>query len=262
MALEVISRQPKNQTHETPLLFIHGVWHGAWCWDQHFLPYFADHGYAAHAVSLRGHGGSPNDKPIRRTRLKDYVADALATARSMEPHPVLIGHSMGGAVVQHALHEFDAPAAVLLASLPPSGLMRGLLKTAWAYPLPFLKTNLLLDPQPIVATPDRYRWQFFSKSFPEAQLREYHACLKPESYMVLLDMTLFALPRPGNITTPMLVLGAANDNAFSPRQVEETATAYHAETQIFPNIAHAMMLEAGWQQVADRMLAWLAERGL
>lgn len=262
MALEVITRQPTNQTHETPLLFVHGVFHGAWCYDQHFLPYFADHGYAAHAVSLRGHGNSPNDKSIRRTRLKDYIADVLATARSIEPRPVLIGHSMGGAVVQHTLHEFDAPAAVLLASLPPSGLLRAMLRTAWAYPIPFLLTNLLLDPQPIVATPDRYRWQFLSESFPEDKLREYCACLKPESYLVLLDMLMFDRPRPAGITTPMLVLGAAADNAFSPRQVEETATAYHAEMQIFPNMGHAMMLDTGWQQVADRILSWLSERGL
>jgi pimeloyl-ACP methyl ester carboxylesterase len=43
----------------TPLLFVHGAWHGAWCWDEYFLDFFAGRGYRALAVSLRGHGNSP-----------------------------------------------------------------------------------------------------------------------------------------------------------------------------------------------------------
>ena len=29
------------------LLFVHGAWHGAWCWAEHFLDFFAAQGYAA-----------------------------------------------------------------------------------------------------------------------------------------------------------------------------------------------------------------------
>jgi hypothetical protein len=42
--LEVISRQPERRRFKTPLLFVHGAWHGAWCWEEKFLPYFADRG--------------------------------------------------------------------------------------------------------------------------------------------------------------------------------------------------------------------------
>ena len=41
---------------KTPVLFVHGAWHGAWCGDEHFLDFFADKGYRAVALSLRGHG--------------------------------------------------------------------------------------------------------------------------------------------------------------------------------------------------------------
>jgi hypothetical protein len=44
--------------------------------------------------------------------------------------------------------------------------------------------------------------------------------------------------------------------------VQATARAYGAEAHVFPAMAHDMMLEPGWQTVADRILAWLAERGL
>ena len=55
MKLEMISKYPVKDQHPTPLLFIHGTLHTAACWDAHFLDYFAQHGFAAHALNLRGH---------------------------------------------------------------------------------------------------------------------------------------------------------------------------------------------------------------
>ena len=42
MQLEVITRMPEGSARPTPLSFVHGAFSGAWGWDQHFLPYFAD----------------------------------------------------------------------------------------------------------------------------------------------------------------------------------------------------------------------------
>ncbi len=39
--LEVIDKGSCSQAHPVPLLFVHGGWHGAWCWDDHFLDFFA-----------------------------------------------------------------------------------------------------------------------------------------------------------------------------------------------------------------------------
>ena len=58
MKLEIISKYPVKSQQSTPLLFVPGAFHGAWCWDVHFLDYFAQHGYTAYAVNLRGHGNS------------------------------------------------------------------------------------------------------------------------------------------------------------------------------------------------------------
>src|SRR5215813_5709991 len=64
--LEVIDKGSCTEAHPVPLLFVHGGWHGAWCWDDHFLDFFADAGYRAVALSLRGHGASPTPKPLHR----------------------------------------------------------------------------------------------------------------------------------------------------------------------------------------------------
>src|SRR5438445_2288922 len=98
--LEIISRQPATPNGAPPLLFVHGMWHGAWCWDEHFLPCFADHGYAAHAVSLRGHGRSDLHGSLKFVSIADYVGDVAEAARQIGTPPIMIGHSEGGFVVQ------------------------------------------------------------------------------------------------------------------------------------------------------------------
>src|SRR5512145_2168550 len=107
MSLETITRTPKNRTHKTPLLFVHGMWHGAWCWDEFFLPFFADAGYHVTALSLRGHAGS--EGKIAGSSIMDYVRDVEEVAKTLPTPPVLIGHSMGGFIVQKFLERNSAP---------------------------------------------------------------------------------------------------------------------------------------------------------
>src|SRR5882757_10409654 len=82
LMLEVIDKGSCSESHPAPLLFVHGAWHAAWCWDEHFLDFFADKGYRALAVSLRGHGSSPTPKPLRSCSVADYVADVASVADS------------------------------------------------------------------------------------------------------------------------------------------------------------------------------------
>ncbi len=119
--LEVIDRGSSSQAHPAPLLFIHGGWHGAWCWDEHFLGYFSGQGYRVLAVSLRGHGNSFSPKPLRTCSVADYVEDVASVADRLPTKPVVIGHSMGGYVVQKYLESRDAHAGVLIASVPARG---------------------------------------------------------------------------------------------------------------------------------------------
>ncbi|MBI5878068.1 MAG: alpha/beta fold hydrolase [Chloroflexi bacterium] len=262
MRLEVISRQPTGPAHAAPLLFVHGLWTGVWCWTEHFMDYFAAKGYAVHALSLRGHGQSEGRERLRWTRLADYVADVAQVAGQLPAAPILVGHSNGGAVVQKYLETRSAPAAVLMASVPPAGALPTALRMAARHPWPFLKSNLTLSLYPIVATSELARDGFFSADMPEEQVRAYQARMSDESFAAFLDILALNLPDSRKIKTPMLVMGGASDNVFRPSQVESTARAYGTQAVIFPGIAHGMMLEAGWQAVAERISEWLASRDL
>lgn len=262
MKLEVISRQPATDAHPTPLLFVHGAWHGAWCWAAHFLDHFAAHGYTAHALSLRGHGASSGRDRLRWTTLADYVADVAEVASHLPRPPVVIGHSMGGAVVQNYLESHSAPAAVLLASMPPAGALATTLRIARRHPAAFARVNLHLSLYPLVNTPELTREAFFSPDLPQDELMRYFALIQDESYRAFLDMLVFDLPKPRRVTTPVLVIGGADDTVFLPKEIESTARAYRTQAIIFPGMAHDLMLERSWQSIADRVVAWLSEQGI
>lgn len=90
-------------------------------WADTFMPFLADAGYPCYAVSLRGHGGSHGRGQIDWHSIADYVDDVTMAIDWLEQEPVLVGHSMGGFIVQKYLEHHTAPAAVLLCSVPRRG---------------------------------------------------------------------------------------------------------------------------------------------
>ena len=260
MQLEIITETPESAPHSTPVVFVHGMYHGAWCWEN-FLPYFAERGYVSHAVSLRGHGASEGREKLKWFSLNDYVEDVVQVVDSLETPPVLVGHSMGGAVVQKYLESHQAPAAVLLASAPPGGRRLGILRVLRVfrrYPLATLKARFTLSLFPLVSDRERFKTLFFSETTPEEKLNKYFADVQDESLRAATEI-IYSKMQSELITTPLLVLGAADDFLVTPEDLEITAQVYNTRAEIFPDMAHDMMLENGWQAVADRIIEWLKE---
>ena len=260
MKLEIISRYPSDGARSTPLLFVHGALHGAWCWAVHFLDYFARHGFAAHAVNLRGHGNSEGHDRLRWTRIGDFVEDLTNAARLLPSPPILIGHSMGGVIIEKYLEDHSAPAAVLLTTPPPTGLLPAAVRIAKRHPLLFARINLTLSLYPLVRTPALAREAFFSEDLPDERLLEYWGQMQDDSFLGFLDMVALNLPKPPKRPTPLLVLGAARDNMLQRSEIQATARAYSTQAEIIPEVAHNMMIELRWQTVAERILVWLEER--
>lgn len=260
--LEVIDKAPHTDCEKTPLLFVHGAWHGAWCWDEHFLDFFAERGYQSVAVSLRGHGKSAAPKPLRLCSMADLVEDVASVADGLPRRPVVVGHSMGGFVVQKYLESHDAPAAVLLAAVPPSGitsfLARRLRMHPWRFTLDLARGR---SQRSVCGTADLAREAFFSGATPKSEVARFTTYLG-EEYVGkhVLDMLMLDLPKPHLVTAPLLVLGAEHDTCFSAREVHKTAAAYRTEAEIVPDMGHDMMLEPGWSAVAERIHAWLEAR--
>ncbi|MEH3061507.1 MAG: hypothetical protein PGN33_01595 [Methylobacterium radiotolerans] len=57
----------------------------------------------------------------------------------------------------------------------------------------------------------------------------------------------------------MMVIGAADDALFGPAAVEALARAHGTTATFVPNIGHDLMLDTGWEGVADRIARWIRQ---
>ncbi len=262
MKLNIVSRYPDTTPKFPPLLFLHGSFTDARVWDEYFLKFYAKNGYAAHALSLRGHGNSDGHESLHSWRLADYVNDLAQATENMPQPPVLIGHSMGGMVVQKYLEKSPTiSGVVLMASVPPYGLLFSNLYMAMLHPFLFNQMVILSVLGPDCSSTDMMRRLLFSSDIPTGNLHKFSRYTQSESRAVSIDMMglnpLRLDQKQKQMQIPFLVLGAQHDVLVSPTLVLGTAKFYNSECHIFPNMAHAMMLESNWQTVAAYLLSWI-----
>lgn len=82
-----------------------------------------------------------------------------------------------------------------------------------------------------------------------------------ESVRALVDLE-FHKADPRKIHAPMLLIGGGDDQMVYDWQIRRTARAFGLEPRFFPGMGHEMMLEPGWQQVADCIAGWLCDLDL
>lgn len=261
--LELISRRPSGAAHPTPILFIHGAFAGAWCWAERFLPWFAERGYEAHAISLRGHGGSAGREVLDGFSIADYADDVATAADLLGRPPILVGHSMGGFVVQKYLERRTTAGAVLMASVPPRGLAApGLSLAIWS-PAAALSIGSAHALGQGWGSPSVMQAALFAPGLREDSAQRYLARMGPESTRAMLDMYGGDLPDPRRIVRcPMLVMGAVEDALIPEIFVRATARGYGVEPHILDGIGHLMMLDAAWERAAACLLDWIRRNGL
>jgi pimeloyl-ACP methyl ester carboxylesterase len=247
--LELVHAPPRAPVAKAPpLLFVPGLAHAAWCFTEHWLPYAASRGFDGYAMSLRGYGGS--DGRRLGTRLRDYVDDVVRTASDLPRRPVLVGHSMGGLVVQRALERYTPAAVVLVAPAPPR---HGLTTYGWVLlrqPFGALAAlagaSLRFRPRLLVHELDRARAVELA--------RRQERCAPLTQYQLVLPRRA---PRP-TVVPPLLLVGAARDRVIPRSDIRATARFWRVQPRWYDGIGHDMMLDAGWRRPIDDILDWVA----
>lgn len=257
--LEVFSCQPtrKHSAHP-PLLFIHGAFAGGWMWTETLMPNLAAAGYACHALSLRGHGGSEGRAHIDWHSVNDYVDDVVTVIRELQIDPVLIGHSMGGFIVQKYLERHPARAVALLCSVPPQGLIAAQFHLMLQKPALFLEINRIMSGE--YTDTVTLREALFAGNPDESMLAAWLGRMQPESHRAIWDMSMFNLPRVfGMHRPPMLIIGAEHDVLVPAFLVQSTAHTYGETAHILRGMGHAITHEHDWPTLASMLQTWLED---
>ncbi|XP_058736267.1 uncharacterized protein LOC131608753 [Vicia villosa] len=276
--MEVIVQKSRNVVEDEkcycpPLVFVHGSYHAAWCWAQHWLPFFSQSGHDCYALSLLGQGESdePKDKVAGtlQTHARD-VADFIH--RNIGSPPVLLGHSFGGLIIQYYISNLgngrlkenlypELIGAVLVCSVPPSGNSGLVWRYLFSKPVAAFKVTYSLAAKGFQSSISLCKETFFSATMADHDVKRYQELMKESSRMPLFDLRKLnaSLPVPSvpNSSLKVLCLGANNDFIVDAEGLKETAEFYGESPVYVEGVAHDMMLDTSWEKGAEVILSWL-----
>jgi len=259
--LEIL-RFPANQKPARgTVLLVHGACMGAWAWEDNLLPWFAQQGFNSVAMSFRNHGGSGPRGGLKFKSVHEYVADLAEVVHQLEGPIYLVGHSMGGFVIQHYLSrtaDSRIQKAVLLCAAPPHGNFSVLGRLMSHATLGFIQSNLLMSWKPVLMNRKYARKIMFTDHTPEKKIEDTIERMQDESFLVFLEMMALNLPDAKRIKTPLCIIGAEKDFLVSEKDTRKMAATYGVKPVIIPQAPHNLMLEPGWEQTAKIILEFIA----
>ncbi|KAJ6825693.1 uncharacterized protein M6B38_377060 [Iris pallida] len=264
-----------------PLVFVHGSFHAAWCWAEHWLPFFSGSGHDCYAISLLGQGES--DVPTGpaagtlQTHTRD-IADFICKEISLPP--VLIGHSFGGLIVQSYISNIKnkysshyssssgrddlhppLAGAVLICSVPPSGNSGLVWRYLLSKPIAAIKVTLSLAAKAFANSLPLCKETFFSSTIDDHLVQRYQTLMRESSKLPLFDLKKLnrSLPVPSisENSVDLLVIGASDDFIVDEEGLHETAKFYSTSPVCIQGVAHDMMLDSSWEKGAEIILSWI-----
>lgn len=252
---------------EHPVILIHGAFAGPWCMDN-LAGYFRGRGWTCHVPALRHHGDDPKTAPdpaLATASIDDYTADLADFIEALETPPVILGHAVGGVIAQKLAAMSLAHTLVLLNPNVPWGVLpstddeRAVARTLmeagafWNKPMP-VEFDLIAP-------------HALNKLDPDAQ-RALFERLRPESGRVMFEIFFWMFDDRravhvdfADVKCPVLIVSGAEDRTVSPITGRKIAEHYGSRATYYeaPGHAHFMILEPGWEDIAEYCADWMAE---
>ncbi len=247
------------------VLFIHGMFVTPLCW-RGWSERFSARGWSCAAPAWPYHDGEASvlrarhpDPALGNLTLGDVVAQFESIVRGYAEPPVLVGHSLGGLVVQRLLNLGLGARGVAIDSAPPKGVFvvsGSMLKSNWP---------LFFGTRPFLMSEEQFRYAF-AHTLPDDQLRvAYERHVVPESRVLGRG----ALGRDGALDwkkphAPLLLVAGGADKIIPPAVNRSNRGKYaHDGSRVdfheFAGRTHYTILDGpGWTEVADFVADWIA----
>ena len=251
------------------ILMIHGLWETGACWDN-FRKFFELNGYNCITPTLPYHQLKPGGQPdplLSQMGVKDYLLYIKEEITKLDSPPILIGHSGGGLLAQLLAEEIEVKTLVLLGSAVPGDIFKlnyDVFKCFWG----LVKRGILFSDNPVKLTLKEAQYAVFNNMSEIQQKEEYNKQVF-ESAKVVKEMGFWPVLGMGNKVThvdeakihcPVLVLAGCQDRIIPLPFQRKLAEKLNAEYREFPDMAHYIIGEKGWEDVADYIFVWLNEQ--
>jgi len=249
------------------ILLIHGAWLTPASFENFRHPYEAE----GHTVLAPAWPGL--DRPVEALRrdpkaiadlslgrIADHYAAIVAT---LPERPFLIGHSYGGLIVQMLLDRGLGAAGVAIDPAPAAGILAG--PRAFRAALPIFLTWAGWR-RAVTMGFAGFARDFGNRLAPAAQRRTFDDLVVPAPGRLWYQSVFGVGSRidwRNPTRAPLLLISGEEDRTVEPGMVAQVARKYarspaRTETRSFPGRGHALILENGWEEVADTALAFLA----
>lgn len=255
--LLVDASPPEKAKFKSPLVFIHGLWSGSWCW-QPWATHFSNLGWECWAVNFRGRFEEGADRIRKHLNFEACVEDLKKVIRNASFPPVLAAHDLGGLVAQKAAEEENLSALILLSSVPPKEI-----QTATPHPLRLLR--LKYAPLIFLRRPFRLEGRDFRRiwlaSVPEGQHQDILSRMVPESsYLVREFFDRRIEVQPERIRCPVLVVGGERDQVVPIASLRQMAQWLGGDLVEYPHHGHWMFGESGGEAIVRDIHRWVVQK--
>lgn len=248
------------------VVFIQGEWLSADAWNN-FRRRYSACGYTCIAPSWPLRDDNPRQlrhappAELSQLGIAAIVEHYDRLIRHLPRPPLLVGHSLGGLIVQLLLDRGLGCAGIALAAVPPARALPrlGLLYRSLPLRLAWGGWGRVLQ----LTQEDFARHAGCRLSRADAdRLSEHH--LVPAPGRVFFEAALGIGTRidyANDQRAPLLLVSAANDRTVPPRQVASTYRQHQRSIAItsvkrFADHSHWLINEPGWEVIADYTIDW------